>query len=364
MVCAVSLILIWLGYPIVMVALAALWPRRRRNAWNALPRVTFIVATREQPDDVRARIDNILASDYDPSLIEVVVALDAKMSVAARAEHRAGDRRVRIVDGDAPGGKAASLNAAVRAARGEILIFGDTFQRFDRQTARLLVDALADPGVGAASGRLELPPARGVASLFRAYWAMEVRLRRAEAVVHSTVGVTGAVWAMRRALWRPLPTGLLLDDVHTPMRLVLEHHRIDFVDEARARELRVGGSDQEVRRKIRTLTGVMQLCAWLPGVLSVRNPVLCQFAAHKLLRLASPYLMIGILPWTLGAAARAGATYPRVLVGVAGSALVVHALTRGRTTRRCWNAVRAAAMVQMAVARATINGFRGQWDVW
>jgi len=37
---------------------------------------------------------------------------------------------VRYVRGDEPGGKAATLNAGVRAASGDIIVFTDTSQRF------------------------------------------------------------------------------------------------------------------------------------------------------------------------------------------------------------------------------------------
>ena len=85
------------------------------------------------------------------------------------------------------------------------------------------------PGVGAASGRLELAAGANAPSLpLRLYWSLERWLRRREADVHSAVGVTGAIYAMRRELWTPLPAGLILDDLYVPMRLVLRRpaHRV------------------------------------------------------------------------------------------------------------------------------------------
>ena len=140
---------------------------------------------------------------------------------------------------------------------------------------------------------LELPGAHGALNLAERYWRLERWLRKWEARLHSSVGVTGAIYAMRRELWKPLPANLILDDVYLPMRLVLDGWRVGFTDQARARDVRRFEAGQEYRRKVRTLTGVIQVCAWLPGVLNpVRNPIWLQFVFHKLLRLLTPYLVV------------------------------------------------------------------------
>ena len=46
------------------------------------------------------------------------------------------------------------------------------------------------------------------------------------------LGATGAIYAIRRELWRPLPPGTLLDDFLTPMRIVLAGRRAIFDDRA------------------------------------------------------------------------------------------------------------------------------------
>src|SRR5690606_21233324 len=150
------------------------------------------------------------------------------------------------------------------------------WQRFELETIPRLVEHLADPSVGAVTGKLRIPTTR--ARLARVYWAYESWLRRNEARLHSSIGVTGAVYAMRKDLWQPLPPGLLLDDVFVPMQVVLGGRRIAYAEAAVAVETRTSLPRQEYVRKVRTLTGVMQLCAWLPAILVPwRNPVWFQF---------------------------------------------------------------------------------------
>ena len=105
-----------------------------------------------------------------------------------------------------PAGKAGALNAAVREAKHPLLVFADARQRFAPDAIRRLVSHFDDPAIGAVSGELMLdrPAPRPIGDGVGAYWTYEKWLRRREAIVGSTLGVTGAIYAMRRWLWRPL----------------------------------------------------------------------------------------------------------------------------------------------------------------
>ena len=355
--------LTWIGYPLCIAVLAALRARPAATPWPAPPPVSVVLATRESPDAIAARVADVLAARYDGAL-QVVVALDPRTVEEPSTYLRFDDPRVTVVAGDAPGGKTATLNAGVRAATGELLVFTDTAQRFEPHAIARLVDCLADERMGAVSGALHLPGDEGRPSLAERYWRYERWLRRNEARVHSTVGVTGAVYAMRRARWTPLPADLILDDVYVPMRLSLEGWRIGFHEHAIARDGRRTTAGQEYRRKVRTLTGNLQLCAWLPAVLvPVRNPIWLQFVCHKLLRLLTPWLLAGLVlgsGWI--AADRLGSALARVVPWVGALVLLVLLVTPLR--RRALSAAGWFLSLQAAVVRATINGVRGQWNVW
>jgi len=360
------IVAVWGLYPALIGVIAAL-VRRDADAAGArpaaLPRVTAIVATRADAMAVRERVNDLLQSEYPDALLDVVVAYDARATETLPMWTGPGRDRVRIVRGDEPGGKASALNAGVRAARGDVLVFADSGQRFGADAIALLTQAVMRPRVGAASGRLELArDARAPALPLRLYWALERWLRRREAQVHSAVGVTGAIYAMRRSLWTPLPAGLILDDLYVPMQLVLSGHRVDFVDAARAYETRDTTDANEYRRKVRTLTGVLQLCAWMPATLvPVRNPVWAQFVTHKLLRLLTPYWVLVCVVWAV-----AVLEHKVGIVWLLGGAAAFAALLqlRSKPFRVLRSAVVSSILIQVATVRATANGARGRWDVW
>jgi cellulose synthase/poly-beta-1,6-N-acetylglucosamine synthase-like glycosyltransferase len=364
---ALCIVAVWGLYPALIGLIASMRRRRVVSSQGTpaqMPRVTAVVATRADPQSVRERVDDLLRSEYPADLLDIIVAYDARTTEPhASFSGEEGAARVRVILGDEPGGKAAALNAGVRAATGEVLVFADSGQRFGPGAIALLVEAVMRDRVGAASGRLELSRGANAPSLpLRLYWSLERWLRRREAEVHSAIGVTGAIYAMRRSLWSTLPAGLILDDLYVPMRLVLDGHRVDFVDAARAYETRATTDSNEYRRKVRTLTGVWQLCAWLPEtIVPVRNPVWAQFVAHKLLRLLTPYWLLVCVVWVVVTLEQQmGLLWFALATAVFAAALQL----RSRPFRMLRSALVSSVLIQAATVRATANGARKRWDVW
>lgn len=297
------------GYPVLLGVWARLRPRPAApltrdtsRITTALPGVTIIIAARNEGRRLPARIANLLASDYPAERMEIIVASDGSTddTVAALAAYR---DRVTVLDLPAAG-KPAALNAAVRCATQPILVFADARQRFAPDAVRRLVTHFGDPHLGAVSGELMIDPAAStIGDGVGAYWTYEKWLRRHESQIGSTLGVTGAIYAMRRCLWQPLPVDTLLDDVLGPMRVVLRGYRVGFEPAARAFDEAAADASAELRRKVRTLAGNFQLFVHeprlaLPGV----NPVWLQFFSHKVGRLFVPYALLALLVSSAGLA--------------------------------------------------------------
>ncbi len=362
---AAALVLAWYVYPTATIAAG-----ERRSAPAPAPvdreaLVSALVATRAAPGAVRARLEDLVQGDWPAHRLELIVAVDGDPAPYRFEGLSPAPHRVLVVAADAPGGKASALNAGVRAATGRILVFTDTEQRFARDAIPRLAAALGPPGFGAVSGALRIGNEQSAGSLLARYWRMERRLRAAEARVHSTIGVSGSIYAMRPALWTPLPAGLILDDLWVPLRLILDGHRVGFEPDAMAEDTRTTTRDQEFTRKVRTLTGNLQIVAWMPALLAPwRNPVWIQFLCHKLLRLATPYALAGVAAGTLGVAfaltPRVGWMLVLAALGVMGAVLV----WPGRPGARLRHALAWGITMQAAIVVATWNGLRGRWDVW
>ncbi len=364
-VCLLGLFAVWGFYPAVIGILARLRRGSAAPCDGSDPFVSIVVATRDAPMAVVERVRDLLRTTFSRDHFEIVIACDRSLPLPQLTDSlRNLSGNVRLVLADEPGGKAAGLNAALRVAEGEIVVFADTHQRFDPGTIAALVRPFSRSEVGAVTGNYRLAPGAGrVVSL---YWTFEQWLRRCEAKVHSSVGATGAVWALRRALWAPLRSGLILDDVYTPMRVVLSGYRVAVAPDATALETRKPTPSQEYGRKVRTLTGVLQLCAWLPAVLvPLRNPVWPQFVFHKLLRLLTPYFVLVPLAWALVLLLHAWEA-PALIAGLLVAAIVGIwiARARGRLGTRVRRVLIEGMLLQIAAVVAGFNGIRGHWRVW
>ena len=295
---------VYAGYPLLLAirARGAGRPPRKRLLDDAAawPAISMVVAARNEAARLPARIENLLALPYD-GLREIIVVSDGSTDGTAAALEPFRDRIVFIALG--AGGKPAALNAGVAAASGEILVFADARQRFSRDSLKHLVGNFADPRVGGATGELVLDceaaengnAASSIGEGVGLYWKYEKWLRRNESLVWSTLGATGAIYALRRTLWRPLPHETLLDDVLAPMRAVLAGHRIVFDEQARAYDHVAPDGAAESRRKRRTLAGNYQILALEPRLLlPVINPAWWQYVSHKVGRL--------VVPWALAVA--------------------------------------------------------------
>ena len=199
------------------------------------------------------------------------------------------------------------LNDVVPSSRGEIVVLADARQRFDRGTLRALVADFGDAHVGAVSGELVIRSRASdsgstIADGASFYWRYEKFIRRNESRANSTVGATGAVYAIRRELFEQIPDDTLLDDVLIPMKIISRGYRVVFEPAARAYDLPAASPRQEFVRKVRTIAGMFQLFARENTGCSTRfrNSVWFETLSHKGLRLLMPLLHAVILVANVG----------------------------------------------------------------
>jgi poly-beta-1,6-N-acetyl-D-glucosamine synthase len=265
----------------------------------AANRVTVVLVVANEAKRLADRIENLLASEISSAALDILIVSDGSTDdTAALARNLAqSDTRLKLIESKERLGKANGLNEGVAAARGEIIIFTDARQRFEADTIDRLVKAFADPRVGAVSGRLLIEQGQSAASQgIGSYWSMETRLRASEAQIDSCIGCTGAVYAIRRELYRPIPADTLLDDVVIPMLIAEQGYRVLYDPLALAYDPQDLDTAKEKIRKRRTLAGNFQMMFRYPGwLLPWRNRLWFQLAAHKYLRLAGPFLLMIVL---------------------------------------------------------------------
>jgi len=304
------------GYPVLINLLARLRPRRPQTS-AIEPTVSVVLAVHDEEATIGSKLDNLLSLDYPSDKLQVIVVSDGSTDGTNQvvADYREGNPdRVVLVQLEQPGGKALAINRGMQRARGEVVVFCDARQQIGEGALRALVPHFADPQVGAVSGELELQGERGPG----VYWRYEKLIRAAEGMVDSVVGATGALFGIRRHLFQELPEGTLLDDVFTPMQIVLQGYRVLFEPGAQVfdQEAELAG---EFARKARTLAGNFQLVELLPQLLNpLKNRLFVQFVSHKLLRLLCPYALATLLASNIVLVATGAPGWPLYVATLAG----------------------------------------------
>jgi hypothetical protein len=172
---------------------------------------------------------------------------------------------------------------------------------------------------------------------------------------------------MRRRVWRPLPVALICDDLYVPLWVARRGHRVGHCSDATAHDGRRFTSEQELSRKTRTLTGMLQMCVWEPWILVPGvNRLWLQFLCHKLIRLATPFLVaLAGVAFAVHLASRDW-LLPLVMLAVVlglGGALLL-ALAAPALARKLANRTSMALRLLAAPFAAVGNAARGNWDVW
>lgn len=294
--CAVVLAYTYVGYPILIGALARLFPRRLRPFFavsGGEPTVSVCIPAYNAADTLDAKLASVLEQDWPTNKLQVLVYSDGSTDDTDRLVGAwvARDKRVRLVRGNLRRGKPTGLNHLRVLADGELLVFTDARQRLERGTLRSLVEPLADPEVGCVTGNLVLEGGEGAGL----YWRYENWIRRQEGRFHGVVGITGPLAAMRKADYELMPADIILDDVWIPMRLRLRGKRVVLSEEAVLYD-RAFADGREFRRKVRTLAGNYQIFRRMPALLSpLLNPSWFETVSHKVMRLFCPWALVTML---------------------------------------------------------------------
>jgi len=347
--CAALVAYTYVLYPLALACLVKVWARPviRRPFTGA---VSIVLAAHNEAHRITARRDELCGLLRAGGVIgEVVIASDGSTDGTAAAARDGAGPNVRVLDLTENVGKAEALSRAVATATGEVVIFADARQRWASDAISLLLENFADPTVGGVSGDLCLESAPGVTAGVGLYWRYEKEIRKLESRLHSTVGATGAISAVRRELFPDIPPRTLLDDVYWPMRVVMRGYRVIHDGRAKAFDRLPDKPRDEFRRKVRTLSGNFQLVARMPSLLVPwRNPLWVQFLSHKLLRLAAPWLLITMLALS---AALGGAVYRIALIAqLAGYAIALAGLSPRVAARSRLASVAASFVVLNAAA--------------
>jgi cellulose synthase/poly-beta-1,6-N-acetylglucosamine synthase-like glycosyltransferase len=310
---AAAALLVWIyaGFPLVLWLRARLRPRPVRRG-DVTPSVSLVIAAYNEAARIETKLRDSLALDYPADQLEILVASDGSADATDAIVAGYAARGVRLLSLPRRG-KLYALDAAVAYARGDLLVFTDANTRLEPDALRLLVRSFADPAVGGVCGnQLHERPRRpdGSGRGERLYWRYDKWLKSLESRAGSIVAADGALYAIRRRLYRRPATAAATDDFAISTAVIEQGARLVYEPEARAWEATTGRAGSEFARKVR-ITARGWRAIFLRRALL--DPMRSGFYAvvlwsHKVLRRLAPIHLLVLL----GASLLTSATLPRL----------------------------------------------------
>lgn len=300
-VCAALTIFHYLVYPAFVILLARAAgkvepPEEADDA--ALPTVSVIIAAYNEERVIRDKLLNTLSLSYPAQRLEVVVAADGSNDATRDIAASFAEQGVRVLHDPQRRGKTAALNRGVAVARGEIVVFSDANNMFDADALRKLVRHFADPRVGGVCGLKQIYESKDRESAVGdgLYWKYESAIKTAESRLGSITNADGEIFAIRRALYRPLDESLINDDAAITFDLVRAQRRVLYEPAARSYEQASISIEDDFNVKVRMVSGGFQTLAqeWR-FLLPPRRAFALAFLSHKVLRWIAPELLIVML---------------------------------------------------------------------
>ena len=279
-------------YPAVVYVFSRLIGRHWKTG-QIQPAVTVLVSAYNEEKVISDKIKNTLALDYPPDKLEVLVSSDGCSDRTNDIVAGLTDARVVLLEHPRIG-KSACLNKSVPVAKGDIILFTDANAMFPEDLLLRIVRNFNDPDIGLATGStLYKTGADGRASA-DAYGKLERWTKYGESRISSCVGADGAVFAIRKELYRPLKNDDINDFI-IPLNIIRLGRRVVMDPDVFCIEDATNETQNAFRRQVRITTRTL----WaIRRNLEFLNPLKYRFFSffifsHKLLRFSVPFFFAG-----------------------------------------------------------------------
>ena len=287
-------IYVYCGYPLVLWIAGAIKKRPVRAA-AITPSVSIIIPAYNEQACIGKKIENCLALDYPKQKLQIIVGSDGSSDETNSIVLGYQSRGVVLSHHHERVGKSVVLARCVEAAQGEIILFSDADSSLESDSLKKIVRNFADPTVGCVEGVRRDLNEQGL-MLDSLYWKYETMLKKRNSALHSLIGATGAIFAIRKHLYRPL-SPQRGDDFEIPIGVLLQGYGAVLEPQAQAYHPWLTNTD-EFGRIVRIVSWMMPSAFMLLGqAIQKRKWLLAfQLLSHKILRWFMPLFLI-ILFW-------------------------------------------------------------------
>ena len=259
-----------------------------------LPGVSIIVPAYNEEKVLPSKIENLLGLDFPKERLQVIFVSDGSTDRTNAILQSIEAENFELILLNERKGKANALNQAIGRARSPVLVFCDASTLFEADAVKKLVRHFSDPNVGAVCGAVRYQATAEAQQTEGVYWKYESALRMMEARLGAILNASGAIYALRRECYLPVPQSTLLEDFVIPMRARKLGFSVLYDPEAVALEFPASTVSGEFTRRVRLAVGSFRAFGDLVRV-PWRGFTPFALLSHKLLRWLVPFFAVGLL---------------------------------------------------------------------
>ena len=269
------------------------------------PELDIVIAARNESSVIQEKLLSILQGNYPIDKLTIWVGSDASTDgTDALVESLASAHpQIQLKRFNQRSGKSGVLNALLPEGTAPIVVLTDANVMFTPQTLVELIAPFSSENIGLSGGTItpQSNDYQGVGESEATYLNLENRLRMAESAWPGyPMAVEGGCFALRRALFTPIPPRWLVEDFYLALHVYLKGYKGAFQHRALCYEEVNPGVKDQYDRKVRIAQGnFTNLRHFALPILRYSMALNWAFWGHKGLRWMAPVTFPLLVPVAL-----------------------------------------------------------------
>ena len=299
----ISIVLVGYSYIVFPIVLSLFSINKKPNSntflkTDDLPFISIIISAFNEEKVIETKIKSIYQTSYPIEKIEILIGSDCSSDNTNNIinELKNEYKQISFFEYSVRRGKANVVNDLVEQAKGEILILTDANVFFENETIFELVKHFKNDEIGLVDTNMQKSNMKveGISIQETKYINWEVKIKNKEGLIWgSMMGPFGGCFAIKKALYAPVPSTFLVDDFFINMKVFEKNKKA--INELNAIVFEDVSNDlkEEIRRKKRIATGNFQNLIHFKKLLFSATPgISFCFISHKVIRWLVPFLII------------------------------------------------------------------------
>jgi len=259
--------------------------------------VSFIISALNEEDVIENRIKNIFSLDYNKAKIQLIIVNDFSedntlniLNSCLENEFFDYKDQIIIINNEKRRGKTGSLNRAVKFASSDFIFFTDANTIFNQDVLKLMIPYFSDEKVGAVRGKLELIDENSSPELSKnekSFWNLDTKMALMESDIYSSINMPGAIYILRKELYKEIPEDyIIMDDFFQSISVLENRKKIIFEKDALAYENVSKDKLGEFKRRIRIATANFNSFKFMGDILNIQKLKISSYFlwSHKIFR--------------------------------------------------------------------------------